>query len=494
MQRVPKIVSERLRSATVKEHPDADVLTAFSERSLPVQERNGVMEHLSRCAECREIVTLALPEQPVAELRPHRGLGNWLTWPTLRWGFVAAGIVAIASLGVIEYKRQTRPSMVAINSGPGAEGAAKKAENRPEPQPAAADEDKAQPQTTTGVAAPSGPLAGSVKTDTEQKKEFDRLDQFGSTQSAPSSGERAGKAGVGVVIGGPSNGRQLAHGPKMPVQWQQNANTNSLANNEAFSFQSQPVAPPPPAPSAGPSKQLEIHGQAGPAALDAKSADAEKKSEVVDALTLPPSLKVPSSTGRNESEVARAKPAEAAAAPEARTEELSQATTTPYGVSSGELTNFSKSATLTPQSTRWAISAVGALQRSVDQGKNWQDVDVNSSPEVQAGANLQLAMRASRAKAVAKDKGDTIARAAPIVFRAVAANGPDVWAGGSNGALFHSLDAGLHWVRVEPTWSGVLLSGDIVSLQFANTQQGRILTSSNEIWTTADGGQTWQKH
>jgi len=478
MQNVPKIVGERLKAATVNEHPDADVLTAFSERSLTAQERNGVLEHLSRCADCREIVALALPEQPVAELRPQRGSGNWLTWPALRWGLIAAGIVAIASLGVVEYKRQTRAS-VAINTTPVAEEIAKKAENRPEPLPTTSEEGKTQPETVPLASPLSGDRIDSA--DKPKKKELDRFDQFANLQNAPVRDERTS---TGRTIGGPANQRQLPHGPKLPTQWQQSANINSNANNQA--------TPPPPPPAAAPSEHLEIQSQAQPDSLAAKNADV-KRNPGVDALLLPPSVKVPPRTVGNESEIARAKPAEAAAAPRAGSEEVSQATT-PYSVSSGELSNFSKSATLTPQSTRWAISAVGSLQRSVDQGKSWQDVDVNSSPEAEAGANLQLAMRASRGKAVAKEKGDTLEREAPIVFRAVAANGPDVWAGGSNAALFHSLDAGLHWVKVEPTWSGVLLNGDIVSLQFANTQQGRILTSSNEIWTTADGGQTWQKH
>jgi photosystem II stability/assembly factor-like uncharacterized protein len=104
---------------------------------------------------------------------------------------------------------------------------------------------------------------------------------------------------------------------------------------------------------------------------------------------------------------------------------------------------------------------------------------------------MRLAMKSSREKALAKDKAD--AKQAPVLFRAVFANGPDVWAGGSGGHLYHSTDAGGHWVQVVPTWSGAVLTDDIVSLQFADPLQGRIVTSSSEIWTTADAGQTWQK-
>ena len=37
------------------------------------------------------------------------------------------------------------------------------------------------------------------------------------------------------------------------------------------------------------------------------------------------------------------------------------------------------------------------------------------------------------------------------------------------------------------------LSGDILSLEFADAQNGRISTSTGEVWTTADNGQSWKK-
>ena len=63
MQKAPKIAIERLRvNPPAANHPDADVLTAFSERSLPEVERGIVLEHLALCADCREVLALALPE------------------------------------------------------------------------------------------------------------------------------------------------------------------------------------------------------------------------------------------------------------------------------------------------------------------------------------------------------------------------------------------------------------------------------------------------
>ena len=81
-----------------------------------------------------------------------------------------------------------------------------------------------------------------------------------------------------------------------------------------------------------------------------------------------------------------------------------------------------------------------------------------------------------------------------VVFRALAANGSDIWAGGAAGALYHSSDAGQHWVQVNPTADGNSLTGDIVTVEFSDAAHGKLTTSTRETWTTADAGDTWQKY
>lgn len=136
---------------------------------------------------------------------------------------------------------------------------------------------------------------------------------------------------------------------------------------------------------------------------------------------------------------------------------------------------------------RWTINSTGSLQRSFDQGFTWQAVDVNANP-----GYLQIAGKASQEKS--KEASQAFKReAATPIFRAVVASGADVWAGGSGGALYHSADAGTHWTHVTPTSSGAMLTGDIVSLEFPDTQHGKVSTSTGEVWMTSDAGQTWQK-
>ncbi|MGC1450409.1 MAG: hypothetical protein WA830_10260, partial [Candidatus Sulfotelmatobacter sp.] len=140
---------------------------------------------------------------------------------------------------------------------------------------------------------------------------------------------------------------------------------------------------------------------------------------------------------------------------------------------------------------RWTISPSGGLQRSFDQGNTWQDVDVNAnSASYTSATSLEVAAKTSRAKA--KASGQTLKRqTAPLTFRTVVAAGAEVWAGGS--ALYHSQDAGNHWTLVVPASAGAMLTGDIVSLEFPDSQHGKLSTSTAEVWTTADNGQTWQK-
>jgi hypothetical protein len=67
-----------------------------------------VLEHLARCSECREVVVLALPaiEEVVLSRSVSPARTSWFTWPALRWGVVAAGILAVTSVGVLQYHQR----------------------------------------------------------------------------------------------------------------------------------------------------------------------------------------------------------------------------------------------------------------------------------------------------------------------------------------------------------------------------------------------------
>lgn len=482
MEKVPKIVGERLKAAAVAvDHPDADMLTAFSERSLPDREKIKVLEHLARCGECRDVIALSIPaeESTAPVIRPVRG--RWLTWPRLRWGLVAAGVLVVGSFGVLRYRETSHPAMVASYDASRAQEI-EKAKNQTEPLPAAPSAATKQEKET--------PQAGLLDSEVKSKpapeaREFDRLEQFAKLQP-PARDERPDGSGTRGML----HPQSLPHGPKPPTQqWQQNATAN--ANNNAYAVQSQAPAPAVPPGIAGKQSSNQVVVSApSPVPVTAGSAIGgpvtDKK--VQDLALNGRSFTVLQPSGSNAgTEVARAKPAEATPSANSPKPQLTDA----YAVSTVNDSNFSQTAPLAPESARWSINAMGGLQRSLDQGKSWQNVDVTAAAGTGSGVGLQMAMKSSREKALAKDKADM--KQVPVVFRAVSANGPDVWAGGSSGHLYHSIDAGGHWVQVVPTWSGVVLTDDIVSLQFADPLQGRIVTSSSEIWITSDAGRTWQK-
>ncbi|HEV8524166.1 MAG TPA: YCF48-related protein [Terriglobales bacterium] len=125
MAELPKIVRQRLQAerAAGAAHPDANLLSAFVERSLSEGERTLVLEHLARCAECREIVMLALPQEAEVELgmagvRAAAGplqrppISRWWRASLLRWGALAAGVVIVASAVLVPKlgEREMAPS------------------------------------------------------------------------------------------------------------------------------------------------------------------------------------------------------------------------------------------------------------------------------------------------------------------------------------------------------------------------------------------------
>lgn len=478
MQDAPKIVRERLRVTTsAVNHPDADVLTAFSERSLPQLERDIVLEHLARCGDCRDVVALALPVTESVETPANVPSWGWLAWPALRWGFVAVGILAIGSLGIVQYQRRSEAQKkIQAALSPAANTGAKnetEAKNEALAVPAVASPAQLAKERD---GTRSLPAATPAKADKKSSADVPPPQAPPPPASAqPSSGTMNGRAithtVMGRTVGGPLVANQFANN-----QWQQNSQTN------AFQV-------PTPAPAA-PKSQLGGPVSAGlpvasTVAVNGQPSQVDVQSQDADGLTIE-SEKMPQQSadeGYAESKVAKSKPADTV---------FMGASKTAIRSAPAAFDQLGGGPTL---AMRWTISSAGGLQRSVDQGNTWQDVSVSAAPGSPAGAQTFetfTPVPAVRAKAAAKDaKADKLN--VPITFRAVAANGPDVWAGGSGGLLYHSTDAGGHWTRITPSTGSGVLTGDIISLEFLDGQHGKVSTSTSEIWTTSDAGQSWQK-
>jgi hypothetical protein len=137
MIEVPKIVHDRLRAGppaqaeSAKAHPGADLLTALAEQALSGPEREGVLEHLALCENCREVVALALPAADLASASktlgkdtnptrvllpgslPPRKAG--LFGPAMRWTALVAAVVVVASVLLIRPGKLNGPTQVFVN-------------------------------------------------------------------------------------------------------------------------------------------------------------------------------------------------------------------------------------------------------------------------------------------------------------------------------------------------------------------------------------------
>jgi len=110
-----------------------------------------------------------------------------------------------------------------------------------------------------------------------------------------------------------------------------------------------------------------------------------------------------------------------------------------------------------PARPQWRISPAGELQRALA-GSDWQTV--------LAPAHMQ--------------------------FHALAVIGNDVWAGGSEASLFHSVDGGANWTRVVlPTNEPATLT--ITRITFDDALNGTVDAGDVTTWVTADGGRTWSQ-
>lgn len=167
-------------------------------------------------------------------------------------------------------------------------------------------------------------------------------------------------------------------------------------------------------------------------------------------------LPTPPSTGLEEAVPGRAK--EVRQVP--GSSELPQAVGAPaLATTKTSATAFANAATPGKLVPRWTLSSDGTLERSFDAGNTWETVPLPT----------------------------------PARFYVLSAHGMDIWLGGSAGALYHSSDAGWHWIHVQPVANGQALTQDVIGMEFIDDDHGVLTTSTNQQWATEDCGQSWQR-
>ena len=443
MTDLPKIVRERMRTAVAGDHPDPDLLTAFAEHALPERERTPLLDHLARCADCRDVLALAtLPSESAATQSKDTAVARnapWFAFPLLRWGALAACLVIVSTAVLLRWDRKT------------AYGTKDERQEAVSNLPAAAsvhsphsDDATANLPTETKANAPVPEAASSYVASAPKVSREKSLVAHIPASSQAVAGVLKPPATPAASGASPVLAKNLRD--DRPMDAARGAFASGVSNGYAPT--PPPPAPVPPAPTnknvPAPHLAANTTQTSEPLAqmVDVVPADSDKADKKIE---------VP---GRAKTASA---PASSALAVAPNDEFEMQKSIAPALEASRARKDLARS--VRPDTLRWNISSDGQLQRSADSGKSWQPV--------------------------------TVAQGA--TFRALTFNGPDIWVGGAAGSLYHSTDAGGHWTQVKPVANNTPLSGDIAAIAFTDPQHGKITTTNGQTWSTSDGGQSWMQ-
>jgi hypothetical protein len=413
------------------QHPDANLLAAFVEKTLTEKERAQVLNHLSQCADCREVAALSMPpEAPLPQpIRMPAGR-RWNPWPVLRWGAMAAvlGVLTLVVLlhpNMYKHREIARVTTAPAPAGNVASTPQHAAPLPPAPSPAPSVETKtsAEARESAGslmsMAKASGPQRDLSLQDKEEiaeaKKQVTTLDSIRPPATV--------------------NAENI---PKEKAERYESRGGNALAAG-ALS-----TTPPPSAPAGQPV---------------AASGDAGKTN--ADALGGLPTSQVTTLSRTSAEEATGAIPAApppAKPAPQAIAHQTMGMMAQSRVAEMGGLRK-DKALRTTSTAALWTVSSDGQVQRSTEAGKTTELVQV----------------------------------AHGVRFITVAALGNEVWAGGTNGALYHSVDGGATWNRVSINVDGIIITESLAVIQLAAPQRVIVTTASGSQWASDDDGVHWQK-
>jgi len=414
-------------------HPDANLLAAFAEKALTEKEWTQVLSHLSQCPDCREVVALTLPVEAIEPGQsPAVIKRRWTPWLFLRWGALAAVLGALTIVVTLHPDLHTGHQEIFRVTPPSAPNGniannPSPAAAAPAPQPSAVG---APPQAKAGARAADNEMAAAKGLEIRREEGLEKRAQIA-------------KAKEQVTVMAATSAPATYQAANVPAE---GAEQKAAKTEYAFARPASPAPPPAPTPApasaAATEDSLRAAGepQAAPAAVGGRT----------QSVTV-----AGGSAGESSNQVATAKVA--ATAPTAPSEAKGHMSAL-YSPGALRATRKDVSA---PSAGRpaalWSVSPEGRVQRSTDDGTTYQQVHV----------------------------------ARGIKFRAVAALGNEVWAGGTGGGLFHSADGGTTWTRANLTSEGG--AETITAIRLQDPQHITITTASGSQWASEDSGQTWQK-
>ncbi len=479
MPEFSNLLRQRLGAQQIKEdsaapvHPDADILTAFSEQLLPAAERQQVVTHLAGCAGCRDIVALSRPELAVPEAQPVFTPAAVPLWRRLfKPAFAFGGTVAVMAVAAVLVLQHPHPASTGQQSN-------QEAKVIPAPAPAAPEQQNSASQPVAGnpsdAIQPQAPqsFAGNQPGLTVNKARADIATSHiaaGSTQ--PVDAMIPAKTSSASIVSKTSSAPPVQPTLTAGLQKQDYLNNAFFETSPDAATLKQNGLPSAPA-ARNLSTETRLAGNAGQIAgaydIPANTAKSDLRlltppppdhTSVFDKLKIAgarnvfrqriaPAIKSNSlgfsaMSTKPGNEMQKDQQAEMAAAPASADPGAQQRALASRALSTSSFASADVSAPL------WKIAA-GKLFRST--GSDWE--------EAYPGASFQ--------------------------FTAVTPHGSEVWAGGSQATLIHSRDAGAHW---ETAKLGDAASGAIVSIVFLGSNV-QVRTSDNQSWSSADGGKTW---
>jgi hypothetical protein len=453
MSDLPKIVLTRLKAGSAgansppgPQHLDANLLAAFAEKSLPEAERAQVLNHLSQCADCREVAAFIIPPEAVPEAAPRTVASRkWSPWSLLRWGALAA------ALGVVTI-------VVSLHSG-GWRRNREMAVSTPPPAPAGKAAGTSQAYAPSPTALPAKPEQSYAQAEagTSAREEEDLKNAHGSF-NAPAQRKdqlQAKEESTRMAASQPPAVLRAENVPAPGLERRESLGDKATSRASVPPAVVAPVPPPPP-PVGEPAAAPRVADKVTP---EPERIHSTTRSATVTTETLSAQQETKqgiSGLGGNVTS-AQSKPGARKAAPGAneRVSAQEESRGAMFGMMAARKDLKLKAS---PPAIAWTISPEGKVQRSSDGAKTFYSIEI----------------------------------AQGIKFQAVAASGNEVWAGGENGALFHSLDDGANWTQVKIVSGDGTLKETIAAIQFSDAHHLTVVTASGAQWVSEDDGLHWK--
>jgi hypothetical protein len=434
--------------------PDGEILAAYAERGLALEETAKWEGHFAACSRCRKILLVldASAGTPLAEKDVSR-LGElaavapasgerarsisgraqpWLADWRVHWLAPAVGVAAVLAVLLVLRPPQRGPQQAASET---LVAQAPKQDLPLPSEPAGADR--------FSRAGPSQP---------QELQSAPRLGPPSSLEPAPLNSPAASLAKGGAEIGSAADktlpfeaGKKKFSDRRDTIELQapssSASSSNSLASQGAMSS---PAVPPPPAKTspnmaAGDAAQLD----AGANSV-ARTASREKQAVAPQGAPAP-NASAGSAMPQIPSEARLDERKEQAFALVRPVQKDSPVLKAPAG------------------STLWRVGSRGSIERSTDAGKTWASQASPSREDWLAGAAVSDAV---------------------------------CWLVGRRGAIARTLDGGEHWTSIDSPQQPAgpnAVAADWTGIAAADAQTATITAGDGRKFATADGGKTWQQ-